>query len=73
MPSLGASPRCSACLSVSAHLFSPRILLLSGEGGGQGEGVGEWADAEEAAGQGFVLHEGEGCGGGRRLSFAVEL
>ena len=45
---------------------------LSGRGG-QGEGGGEWRDAKAAAEEGFVLHEGDGCGGGRRLSFAVDL
>ena len=46
---------------------------LSGRRDGQGESVGEWADAEAAAGEGFVLHDGAYCGGSRRLNFVVEL
>ena len=56
-----------------ANVGSVRVKTWLSGRGGQGEGVGEWTDAEAAAGEGFVLHDGAHCGGGRRLNFVVEL
>ena len=60
--------------SISAADVGGSVRVKTWLSGGQiGQGGGEWHGAQAASEEGFVLHEGDGCGGGRRLSFAVEL